>query len=382
MTSRFGRRSAFTLIELLVVIAIISTLMALILPAIQKAREAANKMVCGSNIRQLALAAHMFHNDFKKLPAGMYNSFSTATGFNANEGPYCGVISVLLPYIEADSLRQAMQAPAGTGNQTLIINSQTNTQSPWWNLSTTGGQYNVNRPDIAQAKISLLKCPSDNIDETVPNVMLATVANDPYWLVAPGGPTSTPVNTFGRTSYFGCAGMTYEGNWITAFDGIFRNRAQVTLGQITAKDGTSNTLLFGESIGEVDFNVAGQRVAICAWMGAGALTTHHGLAARGKNTQGGGPLIDRFSSSHTAGVQFAMADGSVRTLQTEGTYSQAPAEWYWGQGYAWTYPDTTNSPPTTPGPGGLPQSIQWVVLQQMGGWHDGTRYDVSVLSGD
>src|SRR4051794_10009280 len=98
-------RSAFTLIELLVVIAIIALLMALLLPAIQKVREAANKMICASNIRQLAVAAHNYHADFQKLPPAelgtpVPNPYRTAL----TQCQYVSCLAVLLPYLEQDNV--------------------------------------------------------------------------------------------------------------------------------------------------------------------------------------------------------------------------------------------------------------------------------------
>lgn len=105
------RRRGFTLVELLVVIAIMALLMSLLLPAIQRVRDAANKMLSASNLRQMGIALHNFHGDYGRFPSG-YQSDSSAVGANPSslDGPQgWGWGAQLLPYIEQDNLQKQLR---------------------------------------------------------------------------------------------------------------------------------------------------------------------------------------------------------------------------------------------------------------------------------
>src|SRR5260221_1389574 len=105
------RKKGFTLIELLVVIAIIAILIGLLVPAVQKVREAANRMSCTNNLHQISLAAHNYHSALGVLPPGVIISPNSNTTLNPGatfdppfSGPYTGCLVFLLPYIEQDNI--------------------------------------------------------------------------------------------------------------------------------------------------------------------------------------------------------------------------------------------------------------------------------------
>jgi len=148
----------------------------------------------------------------------------------------------------------------------------------------------------------------------------------------------------GRTNYVGVAGCG-SGNhpYFQQFEGVFTNRKLVSLGQVSASDGTSNTLLFGETCGS-QWQSSAESTDL-SWVGAGGLGTYLGLQ-RGRNA-----ALIAFSSYHASGPQFCFADGSVCALRYGST--------------RWMHRRTT------------PMPVDWLILQQLGGWKDGQVIDAA-----
>src|SRR5713226_2241050 len=102
----FAWRVGFTLIELLVVIAIIGVLIALLLPAVQKDREAANRMTCANNLKQIGLACHNYQSTLGRLPPGYLGPTDNFDSSQAATFQYVGVLAFLLPYLELDTIHK------------------------------------------------------------------------------------------------------------------------------------------------------------------------------------------------------------------------------------------------------------------------------------
>src|SRR5437763_11642403 len=134
---------AFTLIELLVVIAIIAILIALLLPAVQKVREAANRMKCSNNLKQLGIALHNYHDAQKTLPAGYQNLVTAQYPALPASRFRWSFIARLTPYLE----------------QTNIYNSLDLTIPLY--MDSQGNVFPVNRAGVSRV-VSILLCPSDS----------------------------------------------------------------------------------------------------------------------------------------------------------------------------------------------------------------------------
>jgi len=262
------RRNAFTLVELLVVIAIIGILVGLLLPAVQAAREAARRMQCTNNLKQIGLALHNYHDAHRSFPLGhLFPGQGAGTGWTWT--------LAILPFIEQGSLYQN-------------IDVRLPVKDP------------VNLP-FAVSKVPNSRCPSMSGPETKSDLGAVVV------------PT---------TSYVGSAGAFDQGFELKGVEpagrltGMFGRDWGVKIADVT--DGTSNTMFVGETV-LWEFSWDPNWLFRINNTGVGAGNTL-GAVRTGMRKINPAPITSQiirreaFASKHTGGANFCFVDGSVHFI--------------------------------------------------------------------
>ena len=316
------RKRGFTLIELLVVIAIIAILIALLVPAVQKVREAAARTQCTNNMKQVGLAFHAYHDVYNQLPPALARHDHMDDG-----GPYNSTFwsYLILPYLEQEN----------------IYNMAPLAQAPIW----TKGNYLL----AVQAQLSVFRCPSSSDDLTYLSGGIPDRFAISYAVVGSGSIGNPYASRFPDNAGAGeCILHMDDGNWQTT--GGFKNWGmytgvpyrrdgafnQNTITQLThVSDGTSNTVAAGERIrlikdpSRYPDNEYGHGDEYGTWaMGTNWAENHLeeclGSIGIPFNYNGVATGYVRFAASNTAGcfssahdsngVNFAFLDGSVHFL--------------------------------------------------------------------
>lgn len=288
--SQSQSRRGFTLVELLVVIAIIGLLVAMLMPAVQRARESGRKSSCLNNIRQLALATHNYLESHRKFPSGWVED---------PNNPLCDFDVTPTPFLEPIIIPQAGSQPP------LMISD--------WVMGSYWSWHSMILPQVEQGTLSIdftqLKTQQQNWN-------YLHVPISVYVCPSASLPSNRPGNGLGYTSYRGNMGawtqaqQQQQGGPLN--NGIFYANSSIDDRDI-ASDGMSNTLLFGES----QFGgFWGDNYSCCArWRDDQPLFDGHWQSAGNQNCQ----LTNQihflgFGSFHTDVCNFALCDGSSRSI--------------------------------------------------------------------
>jgi len=281
------RQSGFTLIELLVVIAIIAILIGLLLPAVQKVREAAARMKCSNNVKQLILGMHNYAGVYGHYPPAIKNDARNygPPNYYYDVYPGWGWGTLVLPYIEQDNLHRQLnpdQVPFGPQ-----VSYGTITATP-----------------LTQTALSMFRCPSDPAPD-----------RNPFRL-------EDTARQLGMSNYRAVCGTDSNGTFYPNEDrnGIMWQNSKVTFAAVT--DGTSNTVVIGECFFEEEKTKrkwaaiwAGHTGYYCSpdpAVGCGVRISDNMWHLDNTTAQINGTAPQAFGSRHNGGAFFGFGDGSVR----------------------------------------------------------------------
>jgi prepilin-type N-terminal cleavage/methylation domain-containing protein/prepilin-type processing-associated H-X9-DG protein len=283
-------RRGFTLIELLVVIAIIAILIGLLVPAVQKVRDAAARLQCQNNLKQIGIACHNYHDSQQGLPPGYY-----ATAPYPDTYPGWGWGAFLLPYLEQDALYRQIDFNSSVANSAA-----------------------------ARVRVAMYLCPADLPPPT------------PFPLTdAAGG----PVATVAPSSYAATVGPDADEADAATGSGVFYRNSRTRLTDIT--DGTSQTVMIGDRAwvqtqgtwagapGGAVTRAGPRNPWPNATASAAVLVLVHNNWINVRNDSDGG--LDDFSSNHTGGANLLLADGSAHFFHD--LTGDGPTHWaFWAMG--------------------------------------------------
>jgi prepilin-type N-terminal cleavage/methylation domain-containing protein/prepilin-type processing-associated H-X9-DG protein len=288
-------RRGFTLIELLVVIAIIAVLIGLLLPAVQRVREAASRLKCKNNLKQIGLALHNFHDRVGQFPPGYTSNQANTDG----TGPGWGWAAFLLPDLEQENLYR------------LIDFSRP---------MTAPGNHDI----VRQASVPFLRCPSDPRQDPIP---LSEFVNPAALRTSLA--RSNYVACYGNTPFLGESPAVLTTHLLIdgiSGRGMFYRNSRTRIGDIA--DGTSNTLAVAEKNAAKTMASWVGVVPGATWKSANDVANYGGIpsnlpaalvlghACRQHPPSADAGVAEDFSSPHVNGVNVLFADGSVHAVRT------------------------------------------------------------------